>query len=591
MSVTSLHISSETVYLFALQVPSGSEISAIITATMEDTRPRLAPLHTRNISVATMDSDSSDSSPGPCDDEDTGFFMSHTNDSQSSIGAMTAIQECEPSIDLEEVHRLTPISKLPPEILIAILARLTTTADIRNCMLVSYHWALYAVGILWHRPLCNKWANLLNVVYALGKASAGYFPYHEMVKRLNLSAIADKISDGTVQPFMNCKGIERLTLTNCSKLTDFGVAGLVDGNKKLQALDVTDLEALTDRTLLVVAQNCAKLQGLNVTNCSNITDESLSQIAEHCRQLKRLKLNGVVKATDLSITAVARNCRSILEIDLAGCTAISSESVTALLTHMSHLRELRLAHCTEINDLAFTNLQPRLQFDSLRILDLTACEQVRDDAIARIIPAAPRLRNLVLAKCRHITDRAVQSICKLTKNLHYIHLGHCINLTDQAVINLVKACNRIRYIDLACCSRLTDHSVRHLAQLPKLRRIGLVKCQNLTDQSIMALARGPLIVTSSGKISMPSQFVSLERVHLSYCINLTLKVGLLALLVLQFTNSTSGYHCIIAQLSTTHSSVPDRRPGISSRGPDEILPRCSSRVHTSSTRCVLRLFW
>ncbi|KAL2413118.1 SCF E3 ubiquitin ligase complex F-box protein grrA [Exophiala dermatitidis] len=495
----------------------------------EDPRSRLPALHTRDISTATVDSDSSESSPGPCDDEDTDYFMAHANDSQSSLGAVTAIRDCDDEVDIEQVHRLSPISKLPPEILIAILSKLSTTADLRNCMLVSYHWALYTVGILWHRPLCNKWTNLLSVVATLGKGEKSYFPYHEMVKRLNLSAIADTINDGTVQPFMTCKSIERLTLTNCAKLTDFGVAGLVEGSRKLQALDVTDVDALTDRTLHVVAENCAKLQGLNITNCSNITDESLIDIAEHCRQLKRLKLNGVVRATDLSITAVARNCRSILEIDLAGCHSITSESVTALLTNLSHLRELRLAHCIDLNDSAFTNLPARLTFDALRILDLTACEQIRDEAIARIIPAAPRLRNLVLAKCRHITDRAVTSICRLGKNLHYIHLGHCVNLTDNAVIQLVKSCNRIRYIDLACCSRLTDASVRHLAQLPKLRRIGLVKCQNLTDSSIMALAHGPLLFSPTGKAGLPSQFVSLERVHLSYCVNLTLK-GITALL-------------------------------------------------------------
>lgn len=490
----------------------------------DEPRRRLSPLHTRNLSTVTADSDSSDTTPCPGDDEDTDYFMAHANDSQSSLGAVTAIRDCDDEVDLEQVHRLSPISKLPPEILIAILSKLTTTADLRSCMLVSYHWALYTVAILWHRPLCNKWSNLLSVVAALGKGEKSYFPYHEMVKRLNLSAIADKVNDGTVQPFMTCKGIERLTLTNCSKLTDFGVAGLVDGCRKLQALDVTDLDALTDRTLHVVAENCAKLQGLNITNCSNITDESLIDIAQHCFQLKRLKLNGVVRATDASITAVARNCRSILEIDLAGCHSITSESVTALLTNLTHLRELRLAHCIDINDSAFTNLPPRLTFDALRILDLTACEQVRDEAIARIIPAAPRLRNLVLAKCRHITDRAVASICKLSKNLHYIHLGHCVNLTDNAVIQLVRSCNRIRYIDLACCSRLTDASVRHLAQLPKLRRIGLVKCQNLTDSSIMALAHGPVMFSPAGKVGVPSQFVSLERVHLSYCVNLTLKV-------------------------------------------------------------------
>ena len=513
------------------------------------------------MSTVTVESDSSDTSANPLDDEDTDYFMAHANDSQSSLGAITVVRDCDPDLDLEQTHRLTPISKLPPEILIAILAKLQTTADLKSCMLVSYLWAVYAVGILWHRPLCNKWTNLLNVVATLGKAERAYFPYNELVKRLNLSAISDKINDGTVQPFMNCKGIERLTLTNCAKLTDFGVAGLVDGCRKLQALDVTDLESLTDRTLQVVAENCAKLQGLNITNCSSVTDDSLLRVAEHCRQLKRLKLNGVFKLTDISITAVARNCRSILEIDLAGCQSISSESVTALLSNLAHLRELRLAHCLDITDSAFTNLPPHLSFDALRILDLTACEQVRDDAISKIIPAAPRLRNLVLAKCRHITDRAISAICKLTKNLHYIHLGHCLNLTDHAVIQLVKACNRIRYIDLACCSRLTDASVRHLAQLPKLRRIGLVKCQNLTDASIIALAHGPILLAPHGKLGVPSQFVSLERVHLSYCVNLTLKVSLQSSSCRWgILTVISGHHSALAQLSAADPLISHRCP-------------------------------
>jgi len=230
----------------------------------------------------------------------------------------------------------------------------------------------------------------------------------------------------------------------------------------------------------------------------------------------------VARATDDSVIAVAENCRSILEIDLQGCQSISSASVTALLTNLPQLRELRLAQCVGIDSHAFTDLKPTLKFDALRILDLTACDGVGDEAIARIIPAAPRLRNLVLAKCRHITDQAVRAICTLTKNLHYIHLGHCQLLTDNAVIELVQQCNRIRYIDLACCSRLTDASVRHLAKLPKLRRVGLVKCQNLTDASIIALAKGPYS-SSSAKPGMPTQFVSLERVHLSYCTSLTLK--------------------------------------------------------------------
>ena len=230
----------------------------------------------------------------------------------------------------------------------------------------------------------------------------------------------------------------------------------------------------------------------------------------------------------------------ILEIDLHNCKQISSASVTALLARLPSLRELRLAHCSRIGDAAFLDLPATMVFDSLRILDLTACDMVGDEAIQRIIPATPRLRNLVLAKCRQITDQSIKAVATLGKNLHYIHLGHCTNLTDQGVMDLVRACNRIRYIDLACCNRLTDRSVQDLAQLPKLRRIGLVKCQNLTDRSIIALAKGatnnarraqeailpPGQPGANGRYqAMMREGPSLERVHLSYCIHLTLQVS------------------------------------------------------------------
>jgi F-box and leucine-rich repeat protein GRR1 len=213
------------------------------------------------------------------------------------------------------------------------------------------------------------------------------------------------------------------------------------------------------------------------------------------------------------------NCRYILEIDLHDCKNLEDESITTLITEGPHLRELRLAHCSRITDNAFLSLPHDGLYESLRILDLTDCGELQDAGVQKIVQAAPRLRNLVLAKCRLLTDRAVLAITRLGKNLHYIHLGHCSRITDTGVEKLVKLCNRIRYIDLACCTNLTDQSVMQLATLPKLKRIGLVKCSNITDRSIAALAR-PKQIGQSGPVA-PSV---LERVHLSYCTNLTLSV-------------------------------------------------------------------
>lgn len=200
-----------------------------------------------------------------------------------------------------------------------------------------------------------------------------------------------------------------------------------------------------------------------------------------------------------------------------------------MISESTNLRELRLAHCVRITDNAFLNLPFDITFESLRILDLTDCGELQDAGVQKIISAAPRLRNLVLAKCRQITDRAVMAITRLAKNLHYIHLGHCARITDAGVLQLVNKCNRIRYIDLACCSNLTDASITQLATLPKLKRIGLVKCMSITDMSIYALAKprsGSGVPPGSPTSPTPS---SLERVHLSYCTNLTLS-GITALL-------------------------------------------------------------
>ncbi|RAH73542.1 uncharacterized protein BO66DRAFT_408866 [Aspergillus aculeatinus CBS 121060] len=430
---------------------------------------------------------SSSTSPDRTADDDTDFFTAQANDSESSVGGVNG-RDSHAYYDSDRA--LPPIGRLPPEILIAIFAKLSSPADMMSCM--------------------------LSISTTVGKPNS-FFPYSDLIKRLNLSALSGDVSDGTVMTFAQCNRIERLTLTNCSKLSDTGVSDLVEGNRHLQALDVSDLGHLTDHTLYTVARNCPRLQGLNITNCTKVTDDSLLVVSRNCRQIKRLKLNGVAQVTDKSILSFAQSCPAILEIDLHDCKLVTNKSITALMATLNNLRELRLAHCTELDDMAFLELAPHITLDSLRILDLTSCENVRDAAVERIVASAPRLRNLVLAKCRLITDRAVWAICKLGKNLHYVHLGHCSNISDAAVMQLVKSCNRIRYIDLACCTRLTDASVQQLATLPKLRRIGLVKCANITDNSILALA-GPKASHHSAGIS------SLERVHLSYCTFLTLRV-------------------------------------------------------------------
>ncbi|KID75755.1 SCF E3 ubiquitin ligase complex F-box protein grrA [Metarhizium brunneum] len=467
-------------------------------------------------------SSSSTASPVPADNEESDFFLG-ANDSESSLGVpnfqdMQVEDSCWP-----------PINRLPNEILISIFAKLGATSDLYHCMLVSKRWARNAVDLLWHRPACTNWRNHSSICQTLG-LERPFFSYRDFIKRLNLAALADKVNDGSVLPLAACTRVERLTLTNCRGLTDSGLIALVENSPSLLALDISNDKNITEQSINTIAQYCKRLQGLNISGCDGISNESMINLAQSCKYIKRLKLNECVQLRDNAILAFAELCPNILEIDLHQCMHIGNAPVTSLLFRGTCLRELRLASCELIDDSAFLNLPDKRvrTYEHLRILDLTSCTRLTDAAVEKIIDVAPRLRNLVLAKCRNITDAAVHAISKLGKNLHYVHLGHCGQITDEGVKKLVQSCNRIRYIDLGCCTNLTDDSVKRLALLPKLKRIGLVKCSSITDESVFALAEAayrPRVRRDASGVFIGGEYYtpSLERVHLSYCINLTLK--------------------------------------------------------------------
>ncbi|CAK7203741.1 SCF ubiquitin ligase complex subunit [Sporothrix eucalyptigena] len=476
-------------------------------------------------------SSSSTNSPLPNDNEESDFFLG-PNDSESSLG-VSNLQDMQVNDTAEDIC-IPPVNRLPNEILISIFARLGSSADLMHCLLTCKRWARNSVDLLWHRPACTNWTRHKAICQTLTLPNQ-YFHYKDFIKRLNLASIADKVNDGSVLPLAVCNRIERLTLTNCKNLTDSGLIPLVQDSSHLLALDISGDEQITEATLFALAEHCRRLQGLNVSSCTKISNEGMIKLAESCKYIKRIKLNDCSQLTDEAVTAFAMNCPNILEIDLHQCRLITNQPITDLLAHGQALRELRLANCELISDSAFLSLPNDQVYEHLRILDLTSCVRLTDSAVDRIITVAPRLRNLVLAKCRNITDNAVHSIARLGKNLHYVHLGHCSQITDEAVKRLVHACNRIRYIDLGCCVHLTDDSVTRLATLPKLKRIGLVKCSNITDESVNALAKANQRHRQRRDVEgniiehYYSHSSSLERVHLSYCTNLTIR-GIIKLL-------------------------------------------------------------
>lgn len=415
------------------------------------------------------------------------------------------------------------MTHLPPEILINILRHLHSPRDLYHSMLVSRAWCECAVELLWHRPALTRLSTLVKIITILNLPDQS-FTYARFIKRINFLFLGPDLTDVLFARLAQCDRLERLTLVNCSAISEVALLRVLTRLPNLIAIDLTGVVETTDKVISGLTSASKHLQGINLTGCKHITDEGVLSLARECSLLRRVKLSGVEQVTDASVSAIAKACPLLLEIDLNNCRHITNTPVRDLWLHCPHLREVRLSHCSELTDAAFPTptkardttlplIIPRAsdelpplvlpkQLGHLRMLDLTGCALITDDAVEGIVSYAPKIRSLVLSKCSLLTDRAVESVCLLGRHLHYLHLGHAVNITDRSIKSLARCCTRLRYVDFANCLLLTDMSVFELASLPKLRRIGLVRVSNLTDEAIYALAE---------------RHSTLERIHLSYC--------------------------------------------------------------------------
>lgn len=443
--------------------------------------------------------------------------------------------------------------------------------DLLSCLLVCKSWCLNGVELLWYRPALFKISSLFKLVGVIRKPEQLFpyaqfvrrlnftllanqledqlFLMMSACTRLERLTLAgcSNITDATlVKVFQNTPQLVAIDLTDVANITDNTLLTLATNCPKAQGINLTGCKNISSHGVAELARNCKRLKRVKLCACENIDDEALLALTEHCPSLLEIDLIHCPKVSDKSLRQMWSRSFQMRELRLAHCNNLtdnafpSARGTTGVpmlgTSHSQSSRSAIPAASAYTTDSAPTSrgespsvnmpfdavrdgvlltrsasipndmAQNRL-FEHLRILDLTACTSISDDAVEGIIANVPRLKNLALTKCTRLTDEALYSIAKLGKNLHYLHLGHVSNITDRAVTHLARSCTRLRYIDVACCPNLTDLSITEIANnMPKLRRIGLVKVVNLTDQAIYGLV---------------DRYDSLERIHLSYCENVS----------------------------------------------------------------------
>ncbi|KAL3230201.1 SCF E3 ubiquitin ligase complex F-box protein GRR1 [Nakaseomyces bracarensis] len=407
---------------------------------------------------------------------------------------------------------LFPLRSLPSEILHLVLDKITSKADIVNYLRVCKLWALLIVKIIYYRPHINKKHQLELFMRTMRlKREDTVFDYRTMIKRLNFSFVGDYLHDEELYSFVGCQNLERLTLVFCKHITSAPVAAVLNGCKFLQSVDITGIKEISDNVFDTLAESCKRVQGFYVPQAKMVSYNSLSNFISNAPMLKRIKVTANNNMNDDLVELLAEKCPLLVEVDITLTANVHDSSLIKLFMKLTQLREFRITHNANVTDRFFLELSKNVnQLPSLRLLDLSGCENITDKTIERVVKLAPKLRNIFLGKCSRITDLSLVHLSILGKNLQTVHFGHCFNITDRGVRSLVKACPRIQYVDFACCTNLTNHTLYELSYLSRLKRIGLVKCSQMTDDGLLNM------------IALRGRNDTLERVHLSYCSNLTI---------------------------------------------------------------------
>ena len=168
----------------------------------------------------------------------------------------------------------------------------------------------------------------------------------------------------------------------------------------------------------------------------------------------------------------------------------------------------------EVRQVTFYNTIYWPSVSMLRQLELTRCEQLTDDALARITVCAS-LQLLDLSYCSSLTDAALVHVATL-RSLQILSIESCARLTDNALSHL-PALPQLHSLSLSFCS-FTDYGLQYLTHCTSLEFLQLCYTQQISGRGLQALIPLPkLINLNLGHSSVKDNDLSALRslIHLN----------------------------------------------------------------------------
>lgn len=285
-----------------------------------------------------------------------------------------------------------------------------------------------------------------------------------------------------------------LDLSQCVRLlSDVGVVALLRVCPRLTRLDLSHCR-FTDVAVEAAAQNCPALTSLDYSwNGSGVGDRSARAVAAHCRKLTHLALCGS-RVTDGALLSLACACPSLVTLEVRGCHLLSEAGFVAVASQLPRQTRLHLAQWRHVSDASVDLLAHKCH--RLTELDVSMCDRVGDEAVARAASGFPHLRALLCygvgrLQAPHLASSSLEMLCLSGSRalaspvlacpaLLTLQMQNCKDLDAAALAALATSCPKLTSLDLSGCLRLPKLNLT----CPLLTELVLDGCVKLVEVEV-----------------------------------------------------------------------------------------------------------
>ncbi|KAL4296826.1 hypothetical protein GQ457_12G030290 [Hibiscus cannabinus] len=326
------------------------------------------------------------------------------------------------------------------------------------------------------------------------------FHRYPFVSHLDLS-LCPRVDDPTLNDLSSTwkATLRSINLSRSRFFTNAGLSSLFINCSGLVEVDLCNATHLTDLAASAIAE-AKNLERLSLARCKLITDMGIGCIAVGCRKLKSLCLKWCLRVGDLGVQLIALKCKQIRSLDLSYLPI--TEKCLKSVIRLQHLEDLILEGCHGIDDDGLSTLEQSQSCKSLKMLNLSNCQNVTHTGLSALINGTEQLQQIILAYGSSVSQKILKVTSDLAKclltysKLQSIKLDGCI-ITWSGIKAMASLDAPFKELSFSKCLGLTDDGLSFLVQSQKdLRKLDITCCRKITYNSIDSVTSSCTSLTS-----------------------------------------------------------------------------------------------